>query len=103
MSAERAAATAGEASAHATIAWTSHLDALEDAMTDASRPMPRTDDLPALPPALADRTRRVLTAVRAAAADLTERRDAVAAELAELGAPRSRPAPSRPVYLDTAG
>jgi hypothetical protein len=85
------------------VAWTAHLDALEQAMMDASRPMPRTDALPALPPALADRAQRVLAAVRAAAADLTERRDAVAAELAELGAPRPRRAPSRPVYLDTAG
>jgi hypothetical protein len=103
VSAEPVAPAAGEASTHATIAWTAHLDALDDAVMDASRPMPRTDDLPALPPALADRARRALEAVRAAAAELAERRDAVAAELAELGASRPRPAQSRPVYLDATG
>jgi hypothetical protein len=84
-------------------AWTAHLDQVEQAAVDASRPMPSTVDLPALPAELAHRAQRALRAVQAAAAELAARRDAVAAELAELGAPRPRPAASRPVYLDTTG
>lgn len=83
--------------------WTAHLDALELAMTDGSGPAPRTDDLPPLPPELAERAQRALAAVEAAARDLAARRDAVAVELAELSAPRPRPSAPRPVYLDTVG
>jgi len=90
-------------SADAAVRWRAHLVAVERTLTDASAAMPPTADLPPLPAGLASHAAHTLDAVRAAAADLTARRDAVAAELAELGATRPRPAAARPVYLDTTG